>query len=52
MKKINNLLNILQELKEDYFEGALTEFDVTKILIDNIDDIDIFLSEYREIKGE
>ena len=52
MKKIDNLLNILQELKNDYFEGALTEFDVTKILMDNIDDIDVYLAEYREIKGE
>lgn len=52
MKKIDNLLNILQELKDDFFEGALTDFDVTKILMDNIDDIDIYLTEYREIKGE
>lgn len=39
MKKINNLISILEELKDDYFEGGLTEFDVTKVLMDNIDDI-------------
>lgn len=52
MKKIDNLLNVLQELRDDYFEGALNDLDVTKILMDNIDDIDIYLAEYREIKGE
>ena len=52
MKKIDNLLNILQELRDDYFEGALTDSDVVNILMDNIDDIDIYLTEHREIKGE
>lgn len=52
MKKIDNLLNILQELKDDYFEGALTDSDVANILMDNIDEIDVYLAEYRELKGD
>lgn len=45
VKELKNLINILEELKEDYFEGALTEFDVTKVLMDNIDDLTEALNE-------
>ena len=50
MKELDNLINILEELKDDYFEGALTEFDVTKILMDNIDDLTATLTVYRNMR--
>lgn len=50
MKELNNLINVLEELKEDYFEGGLTEFDVTKVLMDNIDDLISQLVVYRNMK--
>lgn len=50
MKELSNLINILEELKEDYFEGGLTEFDVTKVLMDNIDDLLEFLMVYRNMR--
>lgn len=50
MKELNNLISILEELKDDYFEGALTEFDVTKVLMDNIDDIKGQLTVYRNMR--
>lgn len=50
MKELSNLINILEELKEDYFEGGLTEFDVTKVLMDNIDDLTSQLVVYRNMR--
>lgn len=50
MKELENLIHILEELKDDYFEGALSEFDVTKVLMDNIDDISEVLIVYRNMR--
>ena len=50
MKELNNLINILEELKEDYFEGRLTEFDIAKVLMDNIDDLTSQLVVYRNMR--
>lgn len=52
MKKLNNLINILEELKEDYFEGGLTELDVTRTLMYNIDDLTEQLTIYRNLEEE
>lgn len=50
MKELNNLINILEELKDDYFEGGLTDFDVVKVLMDNIDDLISQLNVYRNMR--
>ena len=50
MKELDNLIHILEELKDDYFEEALTEFDVTKVLMDNIDDLMGILTVYRNMR--
>lgn len=46
----------MQELRDDYFDKKITDSEVTKILMNNIDEIDIYIGEYREtnreIKGE
>lgn len=50
MKELNNLIHILEELKDDYFEGALTDQDFIAVMLDNLDDLTEQLTVYRNMR--